>query len=153
MQDTNLIIEKIKSIVAVTQSCPTLCDPTGLHQARLPCHSPSPEVCSNSCPLSQWCHPTISSSIARFSSCCQSFPASGSFPMGWLVVSSSQSIGASASVSVLPMNIQGWVSLGLTVWSPCSPRNSQESSPVSQFESISSSVLSLLCGHWLDTLL
>ena len=59
MQDTNSIIEKIKSIVAVTQSCLTLCDPTGLHQARLPCPSPPPGVCSNSCPLNQSCHPTI----------------------------------------------------------------------------------------------
>ena len=69
MQDTNSIIEKIKSIVvAVTQSCMTLCDPTGPHQARLPCPSPSPGVCSNSHPLSQRCHPTISSSVAPFSS-------------------------------------------------------------------------------------
>ena len=71
--------------------------------ARLPCPSPSPKVCSASCPLRQWCYPTISSSAAPFSSCCQSFPASGSFPMSWLFASGSQNIGASASPSVLPM--------------------------------------------------
>ena len=79
-----------------------------------PCPSPSPGACSNSCPLHQWCHPTISSSVVPFSSCLQSFPASGSFPMGWLFMSSDQSIGASASASVLPMSIQGWFPLGLT---------------------------------------
>ena len=74
----------------------------------------SPRVCSDSCPLSQWCHPTISSSIALFSSCPQSFPSSGSFPMSWLFPPGGQSIGASVSVSVLSMNIQGWFPLGLT---------------------------------------
>ena len=82
--------------------------PHGLHQARLPCPSPAPGACSNSCPLSRWCHPTISSSAVPFSSCLQSFPASGSFLMSWLFTSDGQSIGASASASVLPMNIQGW---------------------------------------------
>ena len=78
------------------------------------CPSPPSRVCSISCPLSQWRHPTISSSVVPFSSCLQSFPASGSFPMSWLFASGGQSIGASASVSVLPMNIQGWFPLGLT---------------------------------------
>ena len=78
--------------------------PQGLQHARLPCPSPSPGACSNSCPLSQWCHPIISSSVTPLSSCPQSFPASGSFPFA----SGGQSIGASASASVLPMNIQGW---------------------------------------------
>ena len=77
---------------------------TAAHDAS--CPSPSPGVRSNSCPLSRWCHPTISSSVAFFSSCFQSFPASGSFPMSQLFASGGQSIGASASV--LPMNIQGW---------------------------------------------
>ena len=86
----------------------------GLQHARLPCPSPSPEIFSNSCPLNQWCHPTISSSVARFSSCPHSFPASGSFPTSWLLTSGGQSIGASSSASVLPMNIQGWFPLGLT---------------------------------------
>ena len=80
--------------------------------ARLPSPSPSPGVCSNSHPLSQWCHPTISSSVIPFSSCPQSFPASESFPMSWLFASVGQSIGVSASASVLPMNIQDWLPLG-----------------------------------------
>ena len=88
--------------------------PHGLQHARLPCPSLSPRVCSNSRPLSQWCHPTISSSAAPFSSCLQSFPASGFFPMSQLFTSGGQSIGASASASFLPMNIQGWLPLGLT---------------------------------------
>ena len=88
--------------------------PHELQHARLPCPSLSPGVCSNSCPLSQWCHPTISSSVIPFSSCLQSLPASGSFLMSQLVTSGSQSIKASASASVLPMNIQGWFPLGLT---------------------------------------
>ena len=88
--------------------------PHGLQHARLPCPSPSPGACSNSCPLSQWCHPTISSSVIPFFSCLQSFPASGSFPMSWLFVPTGQNIGVSASASVLPMNIQSWFPLGLT---------------------------------------
>ena len=86
----------------------------GLQHARLPCPSPSPRVCSNSCPLSQWCYPNFLSSVAHFSPCPQSFPASGSFPVHQLFVSGSQRFGASASVSVLPMNIQGWFPLRLT---------------------------------------
>ena len=78
------------------------------------CPSLSPWVCSNSCPLSQWCHPTISFSVTLFSPCPQSFSASGSFPKSRLFVSSGQSIGASASASFLPMNIHGWSLLGLT---------------------------------------
>ena len=86
----------------------------GLQHTRLPCPSPIPRACSNSCPLTQGCHPTISSSVIPFSSCLQSFPASGSFPMSQFFASGGQSIGASASASVLPMNIQGWFPLGLT---------------------------------------
>ena len=86
----------------------------GLQHARPPCPSPSPGVCSNWCSLSRWCHPTISSSVGPFSFCPQSFPASGSFLMSHFFVSDGQSIGASASASVLPMNIQGWFSLWLT---------------------------------------
>ena len=90
----------------------------GLQHARLSFPSPSPGACSNSCPLSQWCHPTISSSVIPFSSCLQSSPASKLFPMSWLFTLGRQSIGVSASVSVLPMNIQGWFPLGLTnvIW-------------------------------------
>ena len=86
----------------------------GLQHARLPCLSPSPRACSNSCPLSWWCHPTILSSVVPFSFCLPSFPASGSFQMSQLFASGGQSIGASASTSVLPMNIQGWSPLGYT---------------------------------------
>ena len=96
---------------SVTQSCPTL-PPHGLQHASLPCSSPIPGACSNSCPLSWWCHPTISSSVIPFSSCLQSFPAAGSFLMSQLLTSGGQSIGPSASV--FPMNIQDWFPLGLT---------------------------------------
>ena len=88
----------------------------GLQHTRLPCPLPSPRACSNSCPLSQWCHRTISSSGIPFSSCLQSFPASGSFPTSQLFASGGQSIGASASASVPPMNVQDWFPLGLTGW-------------------------------------
>ena len=82
--------------------------PHGLQHARFPCPSASPRACSNSCLLSRWCHPTISSSVVPFSSCLQSFPASRSFLMSQFFASGGQSIGASASTSVLPMNIQDW---------------------------------------------
>ena len=88
--------------------------PNGLQHARLLCPSVSPGVCSNSCSLSRWCHPTISSSVTLFSSCLQSFPSSGSTPVSQLFASGDQSIGALASVSVLLMNIQGWSPKGLT---------------------------------------
>ena len=88
--------------------------PHGLQHSRLPCPSPIPGAYSNSCPLSPWCHPTISSSVIPFSSHLQSFPASGSFPMSWLFGSDGQSTGASASASVLPMIIQNWFPLGLS---------------------------------------
>ena len=86
----------------------------GMQHARLPCPSPSPRVYSYSCPLSQWCHPTISSSVVPFSSCPQSLPASESFPGSRLFTSGGQSIGASASASVLPMKIQGLFPFGMT---------------------------------------
>ena len=89
--------------------------PHSLQHARLPCASPTPGAGSNSCPLSWWCHPTISSSVIPLSSCRQSSPASGSFPMSqFFFASRGQSIGASASASVLPMNTQDWVPLRLT---------------------------------------
>ena len=88
--------------------------PHGLQHARLPCLSPISRVCSNSCPLSQWCHPTISSSVVPFSSCLQSFPASGSFQMSQFFPSGGQSIEVSALTSFLPVNIQDWFPLGLT---------------------------------------
>ena len=90
--------------------------PHGLQHARPPCPSATPRVYPNSCPLSQWYHPTISSSVIPFSSCLQSFPASGSFPMSRHFASGGQSIGALASASVLPMNIQDWFPIGWTGW-------------------------------------
>ena len=108
---------------------------------RPPCPSPTSRVCSNSCPWSQWCHPTISSSVIPFS-CPRFFPAPGSFPMSRLLASGGQSIGASAPV--LPMKIQGWFSLVLTGWISLQSKGSQESSPTPQLKCISSSVLSFL---------
>ena len=102
---------RMGNISSVTQSCLTL-RPHGLQNARPPCLSPTPRVYLNSCPLSRWCHPTISSSVVPFSSHLQSFPASGSFQMSQSFTSGGQSIGA--SISVLPMNIQDWFPLGLT---------------------------------------
>ena len=90
--------------------------PHGLQHTRLPCPSPTPRVYSNSCSLSWWCHPTISSSVIPFSSCLQSFLASGSFQRSQFFALGGQSIGVSASASVLPMNIQGWFPLGWTGW-------------------------------------
>jgi len=97
------------------QSCPTL-QPHGLKHTRLPCLSPTPVVYLNSCLLSWWCHPTISSSVVFFSSHPQSFPESGSFQMSQFFSSGGQSIGISVSASVLPMNIQDWFPLGWTGW-------------------------------------
>ena len=88
--------------------------PQGLQHARLPCPSSSHRACSNSCPSSRWCHPTISSSVVPFSSCPQSFPASRSFLMSPFFVSGGQSIGVSASALILPVNIQDWFPLGFT---------------------------------------
>ena len=107
----------LKLIQSVQFSCSVTFDslwPHGLQHTRLPCLSPTPGTCSNPCPLSWWCHPTISSSVIPFSSCLQSCPASGSFLMTQFFTSGGQSIGVSASVSVLPVNIQGWFPLGLT---------------------------------------
>ena len=103
----------------VVQFCSVVSDslwPRGLKHTRPSCPSPTPRVYSNSCLLSRWCHPTLSSSVIPFSSCPQSFPASGSFQMSQLFASGGQSIGVSASTSVLPMNIQDWFPLG---WAGC----------------------------------
>ena len=90
--------------------------PHGLQHTKPLCPSPTPGVYSNSCPLSRWCHPTISSSVIPFSSCLQSFPASGSFQMSQFFERGGQSIGVSASTSILPVNIQDWFPLGSTGW-------------------------------------
>ena len=103
---------------SVQFSCSVVSDslqPQEPQHARPPCPSPTPGVYPNPCPLSWWCYPTISSSIVLFS-CPQSFPASGSFPMSQLLASGDQSIGVSASTSILPMNTQDWSPLGLTGW-------------------------------------
>ena len=102
------------AVVVQSLSCVQLFVTYGLQHAMLPCLPPSPGACSNSCPLSQWCHPTISSSVIPFSFCFLSFPASGFFSVSWLFKSGGQSIGASASASVHPMNIQDWFPLGWT---------------------------------------
>ena len=104
---------------SVRFSCSVVSNSFWLHRlqhARLPCPSPTPEAGSNSCPLSQWYHPIISSSVISFFSCLQSFPALGSFPVSQFFASSGQNIGVSASASVLPMDIQDWFPLGLTGW-------------------------------------
>ena len=124
---------------SVTQLCPTLW-PHGLQHTRLPCPSSSPGTCSNSCPSIWWCHPTISSSVIPFF-CLQSFSASRCFPMSQFFTSGGQSIGVSASASVLPMNTQDWFPLGWTGWISLQSRDSQESSPTPQFKSINSSAL------------
>ena len=140
-------------------SCSVVFDslwPHGLQHTRLPCPWPSPRVCSNPCPSSQWCHPTISSSVIPCSSCLPSFPASRSFPM-------SQSLHYVAKLSELQVQHQSfqWIFRTDFLWdwlvgSPCSPRNSQDSSPTPQFKSINSLAFSFLysptltsiCDHW-----
>ena len=113
-----LLVTPLSSIQfsSVAQSCPTLLRPRELQHARPPCPSPTPRAYSNSCLLSWWCHPTISSSVVPFSFCPQSFPASGSFPVSQLFASGGQSFGVSASESDLPMNTQDWSPLGWTGW-------------------------------------
>ena len=154
--DTSIYIVCTICCCSVTQSCLTLCDPMDCSTARLPCPSLTPRVCPNPCPLSQWCHPTISSSVTPFPSCPQSFPSSGYFPMGWLFASSGQSIGASASASVLLMNIQDWfpskftdlislLSKGLSrVFSSTTVRKHQFFGPLSSF----CPTLTSTCDYW-----
>jgi len=119
----------------------------------LPCLSLSPRVCSNSCPLSQWYYPTISFSVASFSSYPQSFPGSWSFPITQLFTAGTQSIGASASASVLPMNIQDWFPLGLTGLISLQSKELKECSPAPQFKSINPLAFSLLYGLTLISVL
>ena len=136
---------------SVTESCPTL-QPHGLQHARPPCPSPTLGVYSNPCPLSWWCHPTISSSVVPFSSYLQSFPASRSFQMSQFFTSGGQRIGVSAWASVLPMKIQDWFPLGWTGWISLQSKDSQESSPMPQFKSINSSALSFLYSPTLTSI-
>ena len=109
----------IKNMCSVQFNHSVVSDSLQAHEpqhTRPPCPSPTAGVYPNPCPLSRWCHPTISSSVVPFSSCPQSFPESGSFPTSQLFASGSQSIGVSVSTSVLPMNTQDWTPLGLTCW-------------------------------------
>ena len=109
----------ISQFSSVQFSCSVVSDslwPHGMQHARAPCPSPTSWIYSNSWPLNQWCHPTISSSVIPFSSCLQSIPASGSFPMSQFFASGGQSTEVSLSASVLPMNIQDWFHLGWTDW-------------------------------------
>ena len=126
--------------------------PHELQHARPPCPSPTPGAYSNSCPLSQWCHPTISSSVVPFSSCLWSFPASGSFLMSQLFTSGGQSIGASVSASILLMNIQDWFPLGWTGWISLQSKGLSRVFPTPQFRSINSSALSFLCSPTLTSI-
>ena len=121
----------------------------GLQHARPPCPSPTPRVYPNSCPLSRWCHPTVSSSVIPFSSHLQSFPASGSFPVSQFFTSGGQSTGVSASTSVLPMNAQDWSPLG---WTSLFAIRVVSSSPTPQFKSINSLTLSFLYSPTLTSI-
>ena len=128
------------------QSCLTLCDPMNSSTPGLPVHHQILEPTPNSCPLSWWCHPTISSSVIPFSSHLQSFPASGSFPVSQFFTSGGQNIGASASASVLPMNIQEWFPVGLIGWISLQSKGHSRVFSKPQFKSISSLVLSFVYG-------
>ena len=137
---------------SVAQSCPTLCDPVNRSTPGLRAHQPTPGVHSNSCPSSQWCHPAISSSVVPFSSCPQSLPASGSFPVSQLFTWGGQSIGVSALASFLPKKSQGWSPSEWTGWTSLQSKGLSTphhqlwcwSSPAPQFKIINSSVLSFL---------
>ena len=118
--------------------------PHGLQHAKLLCPSVSSGVCSNFYPLSKWCHPTISSSATLFSFCPQSFPSSGSFPMSQLFTSGGQSIGPSASASVLPNSIQGWSHVGLTGLTSLQSKGLSRVFSRTTFKNINSLVLSFL---------
>ena len=126
--------------------------PHGLQHTRSPCPSPTLRIYPNSCPLSWWCHQTISSYVIPFFSCLQSFPTSGSFQMSQFFPSGGHSLGGSASASVLPMNIQDLFPLDWLVSSPLSTRDSQESSPTLQFKNINSLVLSFLYSPTLTSI-
>ena len=126
--------------------------PHELQHARPPCLSPTAGVYSNSCLSSRWCHPTISSPVIPFSSCPQSFPASGSFQMSQLFPSGGQSIGVSASTSVPQWTPRTDLLEDGLIESPCNPRDSQESSPIPQFKSINSLALSFLYSPTLTSI-
>ena len=145
------ILEVFQSVSLVAQSCPTL-RPHELHHARPPCPSQTPRLYSNSSPSSRWCDTAVSSSVVPFSSCPQSLPALGSFPMSQHFAWGGQSTGVSASASVLRMNTQGWSPLGWTGWISLQSRDSQESSPTPQFKSINPLALRFLHCPTLTTI-
>ena len=126
--------------------------PYGQQHARNPCPSSTPRGCSNSCPSSHWCHPTISSSVDPFSSYLQSFPSSGVFLMSWLFPSGGQSIEASASASVLPMNIQDRLPLGWTGWISLQSEGLSRVFSTPQVKSVNSSALSFLYSPTLTSI-
>ena len=140
----HVVLPRTSSVQFIRSVVSNALRPHESQHARPPCPSPTPGVHSDSRPLSQWCHPAISSSVLPFSSCPQSLPASDSFPMSQLFAWGGQSIGVSALASFLPKKSQGLSPFDGLVGSPCSPRDSQESSPTPQFKSINSSALSLL---------
>ena len=136
-------------------SCSVMSDslqPHGLQHARLPCPSPTPGACSNSHPSSQWCHPTISSSVVPVSPWLQLFPASGSFPVSQFFTSGGQSIGVSALASVLQVNIQDWSPLGWTVWISLQPKELSRDFSNTTVQKHHSSVLSFLYGLTLTSI-
>ena len=142
-----LLTSIFPNISSVQFSCSVVSNslwPYESQHARPPCPSPTPGVYTNPCPSSRWCHPAISSSVIPFFSCPQSFPALGSFPMSQLVAWGGQSIGVSASTSVLPMNTQDWSPLGWTGWIFLQSKGLSRVFTAPQFKSISSSVLSFL---------
>ena len=137
---------------SVTQSCLGSLWLHGLQHTRFPYPSLSSRVCSNSCPFSQWCYPTVSYFIVPFSSCLQFFPASGSFSMSWLFISGGQNIAASASASVLPVNVQGWSPLRLTSLTSLLSKGDSGGFSITKFEGINSLVFCLLYGPALTTI-
>ena len=140
---------------SVQFSCSVVSDslrPHELQHTRLPCPSPTPGSYTNSCLLSGWCHPTISSFVIPLFSCPQSFPASGSFPMSQLFVWGGQSIGVSASTSNLPMNTQDWSPLGWTGWISLQPKGLSRAYSTSHFKSINSSALGFLYSPTLSSI-
>ena len=145
-------IGSLYPIISVKFSCSVLSDSFQFHglQHAIPCPLPTPRTCSNSCPLSHWCHPAISFSVISFSSWLQSFPASESFPINQFFASGGQSIGYSASKSVLP--VMDRFPLGLVDLITLQSRKSQESSPTLQFKSILSLALSFLYGPTLTSI-
>ena len=142
-----MILKSVQSL-----SCVRSLWPHGLQHTRLPCPSPTPGAGSNSCPSSQWCDPTISYPVVPLSSLLQSFPALGSFPMSQFFTLGGQSIGASVSASVLPMNIQDWFPLGWTGWISLQSKRFSRVFSNTTVQKHSSSALSFLYGPTLTSI-